>query len=40
MECLTLKKKAVGSFETSVTVYQWALCNIPEDMDFQLFLIR
>ena len=33
--CLTFQEKAVGSFETSVTVYQWALCNNSEDTDFQ-----
>jgi len=30
-DCLTLKMKALLSFETLVSVYQWTQCNMPED---------
>jgi len=33
MGCLTLKMKAVLSFETSATICQSTRCNIPEDLN-------
>jgi len=30
-----LKMKAIIPFETSVTLYQWTRCNIPEDFNLQ-----
>jgi hypothetical protein len=32
IDCLALKMEALGSSETSVTIYRWTRCNISEDL--------
>jgi hypothetical protein len=34
-DCLVLKKKALWSFKTLVTIYQLMWCNIPKDLNLQ-----